>query len=79
MTHAFTEEQEVPRMTPAVQWLIALIVLVFFLQFTLIGTTNMREALGFRLDEQPARAGIDPYNKLIDRVSGDNVVAARGQ
>jgi hypothetical protein len=23
--------------------------------------------------EQPVRAGIDPYNKLIDRVSDDNV------
>ena len=55
MTHAFTEEQEVPRMTPAVQWLIALNVVVFFLQFTLIGTANMREALGFRLDEMPAQ------------------------
>jgi len=27
------------------------------------------------VDERPTRAGIDPYNKLIDRVSGDNVVA----
>jgi len=25
-------------------------------------------------DEEPSRAGIDPYNKLIDRVSADNVV-----
>ncbi len=30
------------------------------------------------VDEQPTRAGIDPYNKLIDRVSGDNVVAVAG-
>ena len=27
------------------------------------------------VDEQPSRAGIDPYNKLIDRVSDDNTVA----
>jgi hypothetical protein len=24
------------------------------------------------VDELPTRAGIDPYNKLIDRVSDDN-------
>jgi hypothetical protein len=24
------------------------------------------------VDEEPYDAGIDPYNKLIDRVSGDN-------
>lgn len=27
------------------------------------------------VDEPPTRAGIDPYNKLIDRVSDDNVVS----
>jgi len=26
------------------------------------------------VDEQPTRAGIDPYNKLIDRNSDDNMV-----
>ena len=25
------------------------------------------------VDEEPVKAGIDPYNKLIDRVPGDNV------
>lgn len=49
----FAEEQEVPRMTPAVQWLIALNAVVFFLQFTLFGAENMRDALGFRLDALP--------------------------
>jgi hypothetical protein len=29
------------------------------------------------VDRQPDRAGIDPYNKLIDRVSEDNVVTVR--
>ena len=29
------EEPEIPRMTPAVQWLMTLNVAVFFLQFTL--------------------------------------------
>ena len=28
------------------------------------------------VDEEPARAGIDPYHKLIDRVTRDNTVAA---
>jgi len=26
------------------------------------------------VDEQPTRAGIDPYNKLIDRTADDNVI-----
>jgi membrane associated rhomboid family serine protease len=53
MTSTLSEEQDIPRMTPAVQWLIALNVAVFFLQFTLFGGANMREALGFRVDGLP--------------------------
>jgi hypothetical protein len=26
------------------------------------------------VDQQPTRAGIDPYNKLIDRISDDNMI-----
>jgi hypothetical protein len=26
------------------------------------------------LDQMPTRAGIDPYNKLIDRIPDDNVI-----
>jgi hypothetical protein len=26
------------------------------------------------VDEKPTRAGIDPYNKLIDRIADDNLV-----
>jgi membrane associated rhomboid family serine protease len=55
MTQPLTEEQEIPRMTPAVQWLIALNVVAYFLQFTLFGAANMREVLGFRVDELPAQ------------------------
>jgi hypothetical protein len=29
------------------------------------------------VDQKPTRAGIDPYNKLIDRVSDDNLVAVK--
>ena len=31
------------------------------------------------LDEAPEFGGIDPYNKLIDRVSGDNIISADGK
>ena len=55
MTNTFSEEQDIPRMTPAVQWLIALNVVVFFLQFTVFGADNMRDALGFRLDGLPGQ------------------------
>ena len=55
MTQLSLEEPPVPRMTPAVQWIVALNVVVFFLQFTLFGASNMREALGFRLDELPSQ------------------------
>jgi ABC-2 type transport system permease protein len=30
------------------------------------------------VDGRPARAGIDPYNKLIDRTPSDNVRAVSG-
>jgi ABC-2 type transport system permease protein len=26
------------------------------------------------VDDKPTRAGIDPYNKLIDRISDDNMI-----
>ena len=26
------------------------------------------------VDRQPTRAGIDPYNKLIDRIADDNMI-----
>jgi membrane associated rhomboid family serine protease len=55
MTQPLAEEQAIPRMTPAVQWLIALNAVVFFLQFTLFGAGNMQDGLGFRVDELPAK------------------------
>jgi ABC-2 type transport system permease protein len=32
-------------------------------------------ALDFVVAKEPKKAGIDPYNKLIDRTPEDNVVA----
>lgn len=55
MTHAPSDDQEVPRLTPAVRWLVALNVVVFFLQFTLFGADNVRGAFGYRVVEQPGR------------------------
>jgi membrane associated rhomboid family serine protease len=42
-----TDDLEAPRITPAVQWLIAINVAVFFLQLTLLGSSTVQQALGF--------------------------------
>jgi ABC-type transport system involved in multi-copper enzyme maturation permease subunit len=34
-------------------------------------------AITLVLDERPTHVGIDPYNKLVDRNSGDNVISAQ--
>jgi membrane associated rhomboid family serine protease len=47
------DEPDIPRMTRAVQWLIALNAVVFFLQFTLLGDANMQRGLGFRFERLP--------------------------
>jgi len=43
-------DSEPPRLTPAVQWLIAINVAIYFLQLTVIGSANMELALGFSSD-----------------------------
>ena len=53
MSTSLADEHEIPRMTRAVQWLIALNAVVFFLQFTLLGAGNMQEALGFHFERLP--------------------------
>jgi membrane associated rhomboid family serine protease len=48
MSFSATEEfDDRPRTTPAVQWLIGINVLIYFLQVTLVGTTDMERWLGF--------------------------------
>jgi ABC-type transport system involved in multi-copper enzyme maturation permease subunit len=41
--------------------------------------TSGVQYIDITVDELPARAGIDPYHKLIDRVTGDNTAAATAQ
>ncbi|MDA0327987.1 MAG: M1 family aminopeptidase [Gemmatimonadetes bacterium] len=38
-----------------------------------IHVTENQTSVEIIVDEEPVKAGIDPYNKLIDRVPGDNV------
>jgi ABC-2 type transport system permease protein len=41
--------------------------------------TAGKNLLEFVLDAAPEFGGIDPYNKLIDRVSGDNIISIDGK
>lgn len=43
-----TDEQDYPRITPAVQWLIAISVAIYFVQLTFVGADDMMMALGFQ-------------------------------
>ena len=36
--------------------------------------TQEHQTFTIVVDRQPTRAGIDPYNKLIDRIADDNVI-----
>jgi len=36
--------------------------------------TKERQTFMIVVDQQPTRAGIDPYNKLIDRIADDNMI-----
>ena len=53
MAHPFADELETPRITPAVQWMIALNAVVFLLQLTLVSAADMQRALGFEARELP--------------------------
>jgi len=46
----FTDDTDYPRLTKAVQWLIAINVAIYFLQLTVVGAQNMQPALGFSAD-----------------------------
>lgn len=51
MALSFADDLEPPRMTRAVQWLIAINVAVYFLQLTVVGERNMLPALGFQAED----------------------------
>jgi hypothetical protein len=40
--------------------------------------TRERETFHIVVDQPPTRAGIDPYNKLIDRIADDNLIDVTG-
>jgi membrane associated rhomboid family serine protease len=47
MSSVYAQDIEVPRMTPAVRWLMGINVAVYFLQATLVGDDNMMRLLGY--------------------------------
>jgi membrane associated rhomboid family serine protease len=47
MAVTFPDDLEAPRLTKAVQWLIAINIAIYFLQLTVVGSGNMQDALGF--------------------------------
>lgn len=49
MSFSVSDEQSYPRITPAVQWLIAINVAIFFVQATVVSPADMQGALGFEL------------------------------
>jgi membrane associated rhomboid family serine protease len=53
MAYAISDEHDTPRITTAVQWLIALNVLVYFLQLTVVSPADMQGALGFEVRNLP--------------------------
>ncbi len=44
----YSDDTDYPRLTKAVQWLIAINVAIYFLQLTVVGSANMLPALGFQ-------------------------------
>ena len=48
MSYQYSDDQESPRMTPAVQWIIALNVMIYFVQVTMFGPA-LEHWLGFEI------------------------------
>ena len=51
MSYSIADEQDYPRITPAVQWLIGINVLIFFVQLTVVKAGEMQDALGFQVSD----------------------------
>jgi rhomboid family protein len=48
MSYALSDDSDYPRITPAVKWLIAINVAIFFLQVTIVRADDMQQWLGFQ-------------------------------
>lgn len=55
MSFTSVDEQDSPRLTPAVQWLIALNVAVFFIQLSPLGSADIQRALAFEVRDLTTR------------------------
>ena len=55
MSFSEIDEQDYPRMTPAVRGLIAINIAIYFLQLTIVGASNMQHALAFEVHDLTAR------------------------
>lgn len=53
MSFTYADEAESPRITPAVQWLIAINVAIYFLQLTVVSPPDVQSALGFEVRDLP--------------------------
>ena len=51
MSYQITDDTETPRITPAVQWLIAINVAIYFLQLTVVRPEDVQQTLGFEVHE----------------------------
>src|SRR5690348_13557079 len=51
MSYLITDDTETPRITPAVQWLIAINVAIYFLQLTVVRPEDVQQTLGFEVHD----------------------------
>jgi membrane associated rhomboid family serine protease len=51
MSYQVADDTENPRITPAVQWLIAINVAIFFLQLTVVRPADVQQTLGFEVQD----------------------------
>ena len=51
MSYQITDDTETPRITPAVQWLIAINVAIYFLQLTVVRPEDVQQTLGFEVHD----------------------------
>lgn len=51
MSYQIADDTETPRLTPAVQWLIAINVAIYFLQLTVVRPADVQQTLGFEVHD----------------------------